>query len=191
MLISIFFLTESNAYVGCFVDTWKRLLPHRYRLNGADYPDMENNRCLFYCRDQGYKFAGTEDGGECFCGDNPYQYGPKNVSDYYCKATCNGDSDQICGSYWKISVYETGLLPLIQRRFGYKLLLNNTILTAPANQVLTSSGKLECAQYCSLSMNCKGFVISKETGICSLYNSFEIMCEGVQHAEKFQVFMMK
>ncbi|VDI62746.1 Hypothetical predicted protein, partial [Mytilus galloprovincialis] len=50
---------------------------------------------------------------QCFCGDDPYQYGPGDVSDYYlgdydCDKQCCGDSEQICGGRWRLSVYETG-----------------------------------------------------------------------------------
>lgn len=50
---------------------------------------------------------------ECYCGDDPYQYGPEDVDDQYikdydCNANCSGDSEQICGGWWRLSVYETG-----------------------------------------------------------------------------------
>ncbi|VDI28813.1 Hypothetical predicted protein [Mytilus galloprovincialis] len=50
---------------------------------------------------------------ECNCGDDPYQYGPEDVSDYHirdydCNRECAGDSEQICGGGWRLSVYETG-----------------------------------------------------------------------------------
>ncbi|VDI09583.1 Hypothetical predicted protein, partial [Mytilus galloprovincialis] len=49
-----------------------------------------------------------------------------------------------------------------------------------------SRSKIECAQYCKISDNCKVFVISIETRECSLYNSFTVMCEGVQIVQGFQ-----
>lgn len=52
--------SSAYMYVGCFVDTYTRVLPHQYGLNVSDHPDMENNRCLLYCKDQGYKYAGTQ-----------------------------------------------------------------------------------------------------------------------------------
>ncbi|VDI03752.1 Hypothetical predicted protein [Mytilus galloprovincialis] len=187
----------SNAYVGCFVDTYTRLLPHEYVLNdGTDPPDMENNLCLLYCKEQGYMYSGTEFTVKCYCGDDPYQYGPEDVGDFYkqaydCNYACIGDSNQICGGFWRLSVYETGYLPLKQGQIQLKLVSNNTLLTALANQVLTSRSKIECARYCKVSDDCKGFVISTETRQCSLYNSYIIMCEGVQYVHGFKVYMMK
>ncbi|CAC5420924.1 unnamed protein product [Mytilus coruscus] len=73
---------------------------------------MENNRCLLYCKDQGYKYTRTENGDECYCGDDPYLYGPENLEDkfimnYDCNKECIGNSKQICGGGWRLSVYET------------------------------------------------------------------------------------
>ncbi|CAG2249212.1 unnamed protein product [Mytilus edulis] len=118
---------DSNDYVGCFVDTrTRRLLPHQYWLNGNNPPDLENNLCLLYCKEQGYMYFGTQNANQCFCGDDPYQYGPEDVSDYYlgnydCNKQCCGDSEQICGGGWRLSVYETGYLPLKQGHIQYKL----------------------------------------------------------------------
>lgn len=59
--ISIFIWADSDDYVGCFVDSKRRLLPQQYKINGNGYhTDIENNRCLLYCKDQGYKYSGTE-----------------------------------------------------------------------------------------------------------------------------------
>ncbi|VDI28807.1 Hypothetical predicted protein, partial [Mytilus galloprovincialis] len=103
-----------HNYVGCFVDTRIRLLPHMLPLEGPHHNEMENNRCLLYCKDRGYMYAGTEINQHCFCGDDPYQYGPDDVAsiyilDYDCNNECTGDAGQICGGGWRLSVYETGI----------------------------------------------------------------------------------
>ncbi|CAG2255309.1 unnamed protein product [Mytilus edulis] len=181
---------RSNEYVGCFIDEITRLFPHEYLLNdGTIPPDMENNRCLLYCKEQGYMYSGTQNTEECWCGDDPYQYGLADVSD--CNKQCIGDSQQICGDGWRLSVYETGYLPFKKGKLQYKIVSNDTILTSLANQVLSPRSEIECALYCKISGNCKVFVISTETGQCSLYNSYTVMCEGVQHEQSFQVYMMK
>lgn len=51
----------------------------------------------------------------CFCGDDPYRYGPENVTDNYimdsdCNSKCIGDPEQICGGVWRLSVYKSGML---------------------------------------------------------------------------------
>lgn len=50
---------------------------------------------------------------ECWCGDDPYQYGPDDVGDEYimdydCNFPCNSDFEQICGGAWRLLVYATG-----------------------------------------------------------------------------------
>lgn len=50
---------------------------------------------------------------ECWCGDDPYRFGPADVSDEYqqdydCDQVCLFDSSQICGGSWRLSVYKTG-----------------------------------------------------------------------------------
>ena len=55
----------------------------------------------------GYRYAGLEYRYECFCGDFYYdKYG--KVSDHECNETCPGNSSQICGGPWKLSVYDAG-----------------------------------------------------------------------------------
>ncbi|CAG2202965.1 unnamed protein product [Mytilus edulis] len=186
----------SSAYVGCFVDTYTRVLPHEYELNGSDHPDMENNRCLLYCNDQGYKYAGTQNEDECYCGDDPYQYVADSIDYYYlmdydCNDECIGDSNQTCGGPWRLSVYETGFVPLEQAQTRYTLLFSNTILTTTANQVLASISSVECACHCFISINCKVFVTSEETGHCSLYYGFEVMCDGIEHKQDFKVYVIE
>ncbi|CAG2213996.1 unnamed protein product [Mytilus edulis] len=164
--------------------------------NGALPPDMENNLCLFYCKEQGYLYSGTEAIWWCFCGDDPFWYGPENVTDNYinnydCNSKCIVDPEQICGGTWRLSVYKTGYIPFKKGQVQYQLVSNNTMLTAPPDQVMTARSKIRCAQYCEISDDCKVFVMFTEIGQCSLYYSYTVMCEGVQHAQGFQVYMMK
>ncbi|VDI09582.1 Hypothetical predicted protein, partial [Mytilus galloprovincialis] len=104
----------SNDYVGCFIDTPTRLFPYKYMLNnGSHPPNMENNMCLLHCKELGYMYSGTQNYEECWCGDDPYWYGPEDVADKYkqlrfaCDRECLADSVQICGGGWRISVYKT------------------------------------------------------------------------------------
>ncbi|XP_076113657.1 uncharacterized protein LOC143081883 [Mytilus galloprovincialis] len=148
--------------------------------------------CLLYCKEKGYMYSGTQYGFECYCGDDPYQHCPdKYVQDYDCDMECYGDSGQMCGGFWRMSVYKTGYLPYKEEKLQYQLISNRTILTSPSNQVLTSRSKVECARYCYISDNCKLFVISTATGQCSLHNNYTVMCDGVQDVQEFKVYLMK
>ena len=45
---------------------------------------------------------------ECFCGnERPHHTSSADEGD--CRETCSGDSSQICGGNWRLSVYETGI----------------------------------------------------------------------------------
>ncbi|VDH96296.1 Hypothetical predicted protein [Mytilus galloprovincialis] len=195
--VQVLFYTGSDEYVGCFIDTLTRLLPHEYVLNDESFhSDMENNMCLLHCKELGYIYFGTEAAGFCFCGDDPYWYGPENVTDNYiedndCNLKCIGDPEQICGGYWRLSVYRSGYIHFKKGQAQYQLVSNNTMLTAPPNQVMTARSTIRCAKYCKISDDCKVFVMSTKIGQCSLYYSYTVMCEEVQHAQGFQVYMMK
>lgn len=50
----------------------------------------------------------------CFCGNDPYRYGPDDVASTYimnydCDQECAGDSMQTCGGGLKLSIYSTGI----------------------------------------------------------------------------------
>ena len=54
---SIFFLTES-AYVGCYQDHSKRILPKDFLTDKS----MTVQKCQQFCRKKGFKYAGVEVG---------------------------------------------------------------------------------------------------------------------------------
>jgi len=59
---------------------------------------------MIICRDEGYKYSGTQWSRECFCGDddtNHLQHG-----DGECDHVCAGDDTQICGGVWSMNVRE-------------------------------------------------------------------------------------
>jgi len=59
--------------------------------------------CIAYCSSQGYYYAGTQWGSECWCGagDSAYDtYGPGT-----CDYPCSGDDSQTCGGDYSMNVY--------------------------------------------------------------------------------------
>ncbi|CAC5399287.1 unnamed protein product [Mytilus coruscus] len=221
---------ESKDFVGCYVDTHPaRILPHLYVFEepgGIDdsvvtdhHPEMENNRCLLYCKGQGFKYSGTqateseitvsslktssiwnivsvypEYKYQCYCGNGPFAgYNDiAAVSVDECNCKCVGDQSQICGCSWRTVVHETGY-HIEDDTTSYSLVGNNIILTSDESKDLTTEkgSELRCARICSFSGSCRVFVVSKETGLCRLYNSYEVMCEGTQYAVGFQIYKMK
>lgn len=89
--------SASSVSLGCFVDTPSRVLP-----NSANLNPVTRSSCIDACGKGNYKFAGVENGNECYCGDTQ----PTNKADG-CNVKCTG-SDDLCGAAWKIEVFGTG-----------------------------------------------------------------------------------
>jgi len=68
--------------------------------------EMTNASCQSFCRDKGFKYAATQNGNECFCGDTYGKYG--RVAETKCDKTCAGNSKEKCGGYWGNAVYQVG-----------------------------------------------------------------------------------
>lgn len=91
--------TETWIYQGCYTD----LIPNR------DIRTLKNwgqgatsSDCANSCIAMGQSIAGTENGGQCFCGNTMAQ--TKKVSDGDCNMACNGSS-QMCGRSGRLQVY--------------------------------------------------------------------------------------
>ena len=55
---------------------------------------------------------GVEFGEECYCGrysDDPFRYGLCSIAGCSCDEPCLGNSQQICGGLWAISIYSIGM----------------------------------------------------------------------------------
>ena len=66
---------------------------------------VTNTKCVAYCSAAGYSMAGTEYGGQCFCGNA--LVGSQSVADAQCDMPCEGDNAQTCGGSLTLSVYST------------------------------------------------------------------------------------
>ena len=95
-------LLSGWASAGCFLDT---LNPRS--LGGIEYAwwgqSMTSSGCVNYCSEQGYTQAGTENGGQCFCGN--VLVGSKQEPTTDCNMPCEGDKGQICGGPARLSIY--------------------------------------------------------------------------------------
>jgi len=99
-----FFVNGSVAYGQCVVDDSSRLLDHQRDFRGSLTPD----RCIRYCSEQGFRFAGVQFSYQCFCGNNPPPHA-KIVSQIECNKICDGDRNQFCGGDWRNNVFGTGV----------------------------------------------------------------------------------
>lgn len=71
---------------------------------------MLPTRCINACQSAGYKYAGAQDGNQCFCGNS---YGVASAASLGtstgCTIACAGNSGETCGGIWENSGYATGL----------------------------------------------------------------------------------
>lgn len=88
------------AYAGCFRDARDRALAGEIRPNLGR---ISNTLCITYCKSKGWALAGTEYGGQCYCGNS--LAGTTLLTDAECTMPCEGAADEICGGDWALSVY--------------------------------------------------------------------------------------
>ncbi|RDA92813.1 hypothetical protein CP533_0820 [Ophiocordyceps camponoti-saundersi (nom. inval.)] len=89
---------KGYKYAGCFQDGQQRALSDVIRADMGGV--VSNAKCIDYCRASGHALAGTEYGGECYCGDA--LVGSKRLDEARCNMACEGG---ICGGSWALSVY--------------------------------------------------------------------------------------
>ncbi len=93
--------------VGCYPDN-PRADPAGTKgrdLDGAAFnnPAMTVTQCQRLCTDQGFTYAGLQDGSWCFCGNS---YGRYKTGTATCTTKCAGDEKQTCGGKWANSIWE-------------------------------------------------------------------------------------
>ncbi|KJZ78920.1 hypothetical protein HIM_01693 [Hirsutella minnesotensis 3608] len=87
-------------HAGCFKDTNERALRGVIR---ANLDTMTNEKCVSHCKTAGYALAGTEYGGQCYCGNE--LVGSQQLDHGKCDMPCEGNSKEMCGGSWALSVY--------------------------------------------------------------------------------------
>ncbi|KAF2740327.1 WSC-domain-containing protein [Polyplosphaeria fusca] len=99
------------TYQGCYVDSVSdRVLPWPFHSG----PDITGASCIAFCGAQGYPVAGTEYGGECWCGLTL----PPQLSDSGCDDVCTGTDGEDCGGSNRLSVYQNpSLEPVVNPGF--------------------------------------------------------------------------
>jgi hypothetical protein len=101
-------LVRSANLVGCFLDRKK---PDLDELLGKGYLP---GRCLRECKEKGFRFAGLQYGGYCFCGNRYGRYGKRPRLE--CVTPCEKDKRKTCGGPWRNHIYRTGLRPALRAR---------------------------------------------------------------------------
>ena len=78
---------------------------------------MTSSGCAAYCSKMKYSMAGTENGGQCFCGNSLVQ--SKAMPSTSCKTACAGDKTQVCGGPGALSVFKSASATM-RRRGAHK-----------------------------------------------------------------------
>eukprot|EP00941_MAST-03F_sp_MAST-3F-sp1_P001215 g1215.t1 len=105
-------LISSSKYIGCFKDKRQRDLKHWARdTKNAKVWDSNRDKCITYCKANGYAYAALQWKGVCMC-DNVYgKYGRYEES--RCNMACRGGAsftNEKCGGIWANSIYAVGVL---------------------------------------------------------------------------------
>jgi hypothetical protein len=108
--VSLYSLTRGSAekqiasasarYLGCFFEKNPRALDGSYVQGDKQ---MTNATCRAFCKQSGFRYAGTEWGQECYCGNTlPDMLLPESACDH----KCTGNELEICGGYLRLSIFE-------------------------------------------------------------------------------------
>lgn len=90
------------SYVGCQSDSVSKRV-----LSGKELPDIgkvSNTNCISYCNSEGFSIAGTEYGGQCYCG-NSLDASSTVLAESKCDMACEGDATETCGGGNALTVY--------------------------------------------------------------------------------------
>ncbi|MCJ1341011.1 hypothetical protein MMC09_006307 [Bachmanniomyces sp. S44760] len=90
---------------GCYLDALnpRSLQGHEFAWWGQA---MTSSGCAKYCDGEGFSMAGTENAGQCFCGNE--LVGSSKEADGDCNLPCVGDAGEICGGPARLSVFSKG-----------------------------------------------------------------------------------
>lgn len=100
-------VADGWSYDGCYADkkgNGLRVLSGITFANVGQHA-VTNTKCVAYCAKAGFTMAGTEFGGQCFCGNE--LVGSSKADESQCNVPCEGDASQTCGGKLTLSVYKT------------------------------------------------------------------------------------
>ncbi|KAF1995022.1 WSC-domain-containing protein [Amniculicola lignicola CBS 123094] len=93
---------QNYTYSGCYVDNPSDRT-FTVRPDGTPYSNMTVYDCTAMCKGNGFRFAGLEYYGECFCGT---MIGADSAPETACNYPCKGKLSDICGGTDILSVWE-------------------------------------------------------------------------------------
>ena len=99
--ISVYSTPKTNINGLCVFDfPYPRRILSDLSIIGKNNMTIEN--CSEICKN--YEYFGLQNGDECHCGNKATQFMPTYPSS--CNERCTGDSTQICGGNWRLTVHK-------------------------------------------------------------------------------------
>jgi WSC domain len=95
------------GYAGCFSDDLNNRALTGVTFANIGNHEVTNTKCINYCGAKGFSIAGTEFGGQCFCG-NELSSTSSKLDESSCNMPCEGDGTQTCGGDLALSVFKAG-----------------------------------------------------------------------------------
>ncbi|KAI9339790.1 WSC domain-containing protein [Zopfochytrium polystomum] len=89
------------TYQGCYIDN---TTPSSRSLPVGTISGATNEVCITTCSAKGFPIAGTEYGGECYCGAN--LAGITQAPDSDCSMSCTSNPDETCGGPARLTVFK-------------------------------------------------------------------------------------
>ena len=96
----------ANRSIGCFKDNKKNRLLSKLYSNFKESNSVK--KCISVCLQNGNLYSGVQYSTECFCGNTEPDIKHK-LPDSSCNMKCPADHKAICGGYFTMNVYETGI----------------------------------------------------------------------------------
>ncbi|KAK4157999.1 WSC domain-containing protein [Chaetomidium leptoderma] len=127
---------EDYDSLGCWTDDSSMGRALTYRQDKVDGATLTTEKCLLACRDGGFPFAGTEFGGECYCGvviGNGTFAAPAGE----CDMACNGDSSQTCGGRGRLNLFVSDELQSLEP-CGYEPPVSSSSVVPPTSTSTSS-----------------------------------------------------
>ncbi|MCJ1306720.1 hypothetical protein MMC25_000363 [Agyrium rufum] len=79
---------------------------------------MTSSGCVKYCAGKGYSMAGTEFGGQCFCGNELSK--SSAIASTKCNVPCNGAKGEICGGAAALSMFTKSTTTIHKRAHKHR-----------------------------------------------------------------------
>ncbi|KAL8897649.1 MAG: hypothetical protein Q9207_007106 [Kuettlingeria erythrocarpa] len=100
---------------GCFLDALNpRSLGKQPEWWGKQ---ISSTNCVQHCDSIGAKYAGTENGGQCFCGNELIKSANHPGK---CTSKCSGDAKEICGGSGHLSIYSLDGSVTLKKRTAHQ-----------------------------------------------------------------------